>query len=215
MSGRRPAPARAASGSGCCWRGWSSASSGCGRHCGRPSRCSAFSLPCRCSGCGSACRSGCICRRCWPVRGLPCAGPSGGPRQTLRLAGRDAGLARLEHDSGVTHQPLRALDDTLPGDFADPATRRLWALHRQRLITSLERLQLAPPRSDLPRRDPWALAGGTAAGAGRGAGPRSWRDRPAPAQWLHLRRPSRRAAASRRPSICGSRRRPIPAARRW
>ena len=38
-----------------------------------------------------------------------------------------------------------------------PPTRRLWALHRQRLITSLERLQLAPPRSDLPRRDPWAL----------------------------------------------------------
>ena len=78
-------------------------------------------------------------------------------RQTLRLAGRDAGLARLEHDSGVTHQPLRALDDTLAGDFSDPATRRLWALHRQRLISSLERLQLAPPRSDLPRRDPWAL----------------------------------------------------------
>lgn len=77
-------------------------------------------------------------------------------RPALRLVGRDAGLARLEHDSGVTHQPLRALDDTLPADFADPATRRLWALHRQRLIDSLERLRLAPPRSDLPRRDPWA-----------------------------------------------------------
>ncbi len=78
-------------------------------------------------------------------------------RLALRVVGRDAGLARLEQDSGVTHQPLRALDDTLPGDFVDPATRRLWALHRQRLIDSLERLRLAPPRSDLPRRDPWAL----------------------------------------------------------
>lgn len=78
-------------------------------------------------------------------------------RLTLRVVGRDAGLARLEQDSGVTHQPLRALDDTLPSDFVDPATRRLWALHRRRLIDSLERLRLAPPRSDLPRRDPWAL----------------------------------------------------------
>ncbi|MFZ1425140.1 MAG: TIGR02302 family protein, partial [Geminicoccaceae bacterium] len=78
-------------------------------------------------------------------------------RLKLRVVGRDAGLARLEQDSGVTHQPLRALDDTLPSDFVDPATRRLWALHRQRLIDSLERLRLAPPKSDLPRRDPWAL----------------------------------------------------------
>jgi uncharacterized protein (TIGR02302 family) len=78
-------------------------------------------------------------------------------RLVLALATRDAGLARLETDSGVLHQPLRALDDTLPAGFADPATRRLWELHRQRLVRSLERLRLAPPRSDLPRRDPWAL----------------------------------------------------------
>ena len=78
-------------------------------------------------------------------------------RQTLAIVGRDAGLARLEQDSGTRHQPLRALDDTLPGAFADPATRRLWSLHRQRLVASLERLRLNPPRSDLPRRDPWAL----------------------------------------------------------
>ncbi|MEK0082590.1 TIGR02302 family protein [Benzoatithermus flavus] len=75
----------------------------------------------------------------------------------LSLASRDAGLARLETDSGTKHQPLRALADTLPESFSDPATRRLWALHRERLIASLRRLRLAPPRSDLPRRDPWAL----------------------------------------------------------
>jgi uncharacterized protein (TIGR02302 family) len=78
-------------------------------------------------------------------------------RRVFALASRDAGLARLEHDSGVAHQPLRALDDTLPPAFADPATRKLWALHRERLVASLQRLRLAPPRSDLPRRDPWAL----------------------------------------------------------
>src|SRR5215204_2645061 len=57
----------------------------------------------------------------------------------------------------VAHQPLRALDDRLPVDFRDPATKRLWLMHRQRLIDSLDRLRLLPPRSDLPRRDPWAL----------------------------------------------------------
>ena len=78
-------------------------------------------------------------------------------RTALGLATRQAGLSRLEQDSNIPHQPLRALDDSLPGDFKDPATKRLWALHRQRLIDSLGRLRLSPPRSDLPRRDPWAL----------------------------------------------------------
>ena len=78
-------------------------------------------------------------------------------RWALVPATRDAGLSRLERDSGVAHQPLRALDDQLPADIRDPATRRLWQMHRQRLIASLDRLRLRPPRSDLPRRDPWAL----------------------------------------------------------
>jgi uncharacterized protein (TIGR02302 family) len=78
-------------------------------------------------------------------------------RSAMLPATRDAGLSRLERDSGVAHQPLRALDDRLPVDFRDPATGRLWLMHRQRLIDSLDRLRLLPPRSDLPRRDPWAL----------------------------------------------------------
>jgi uncharacterized protein (TIGR02302 family) len=78
-------------------------------------------------------------------------------RRLLPLVSRDTGLARLETDSGTAHQPLRALDDTLPEGIVDPATRYLWELHRERLIRSLQRLRLAPPRSDLPRRDPWAL----------------------------------------------------------
>ena len=78
-------------------------------------------------------------------------------RPLLRVPPREAGLARLEHDSDVPHQPLRGLEDTLPAAVTDPVTRRLWALHRERLLASLQRLRLAPPRSDLPRRDPWAL----------------------------------------------------------
>ena len=78
-------------------------------------------------------------------------------RRALVPASRNAGLSRLERDSGVAHQPLRALDDQLPSDFRDPATKRLWLMHRQRLMSSLDRLRLRPPRSDLPRRDPWAF----------------------------------------------------------
>ena len=48
-------------------------------------------------------------------------------RRALVPASRNAGLSRLERDSGVAHQPLRALDDQLPSDFRDPATKRLWA----------------------------------------------------------------------------------------
>lgn len=75
----------------------------------------------------------------------------------LRWPSRDAGLARIERDTGVRHQPLRSLDDRLPSEVADPVTRRLWQAHRERLLAGLARLRLAPPSSDLPRRDPWAL----------------------------------------------------------
>ena len=78
-------------------------------------------------------------------------------RRAFRLAGELPGLARLEQDSGVRHQPLRSLGDTLPSEIADPVTRRLWTVHRERLLRSLGQLRLRPPRSDLPRRDPWAL----------------------------------------------------------
>ena len=112
------------------------------------------------------------------------------PARRSRIVGRDAGLARLEQDSGARHQPLRALDDTLPSGFADPATRRLWALHRQRLIASLERLRLnaAALRSAAPR--PVGAAGGPGAGAGAGA-------------WSMAGASSRRAWRAASPSAAG------------
>ena len=39
----------------------------------------------------------------------------------------------------------------------DPATRSLWRRHQERLARALHELRVGPPRSDLPRRDPWAL----------------------------------------------------------
>ncbi len=66
-------------------------------------------------------------------------------------------MARLERDSGVAHQPLRAAMDALAVGAGDPWARRLWRLHRARLEALLARLRPRPPRSPLPRRDPWAL----------------------------------------------------------
>ena len=78
-------------------------------------------------------------------------------RQSFRFSDRQAGLARLERDSGARHQPLRGLDDELPDAVQDPVTQRLWAMHRERLVAGIRQLRLAPPRSFLPVRDPWAF----------------------------------------------------------
>jgi len=80
-------------------------------------------------------------------------------RGAFALAGVDAGLARLERDTGETHQPLRSLVDRLPEAVRDPVSARLWRRHRERVIASLGRLAWPTPRSALPGQDPWALRG--------------------------------------------------------
>ncbi|WP_165769383.1 TIGR02302 family protein [Arboricoccus pini] len=70
----------------------------------------------------------------------------------------DDGLGRLERDSQLRHQALRALGDQLPEDeAADPTTAALWRAHRRRLVASLEQVRLAAPRSPMPSRDPFAF----------------------------------------------------------
>ncbi len=69
---------------------------------------------------------------------------------------RDAGLARLERDSETRHQPLRVLEDRLPDGWRDPVSASLWQRHRERVLAALERIRVAPPRSAMPARDPWA-----------------------------------------------------------
>ena len=117
------------------WRGWSSASSGCGRRCGRPSAVlGSFRRPVAVRPVASPAAAGCIRPARWLSRPAR-AGPCGGRGRPCGWPSRDAGLARLEQDSGVTHQPLRALDDHAARRTSPiPATQRLWALHRQRLI---------------------------------------------------------------------------------
>lgn len=75
-----------------------------------------------------------------------------------RIASADDGLRRLETDSRLRHQALRALGDELPpGGDADPATLALWQAHRRRLLSGLTRLRLNRPRSAMPLRDPWGF----------------------------------------------------------
>jgi uncharacterized protein (TIGR02302 family) len=81
-------------------------------------------------------------------------------RPALRWPDRDAGLRRLEEINALPHQPLRALGDRLSGGADDPATVSLWRRHQERLARTLRRLRVGIPRSDLPRRDPWALRAG-------------------------------------------------------
>ncbi len=68
-------------------------------------------------------------------------------------------LHRLEGDSGLSHRPLTHLEDRQASNLVDPWAAVLWAQHRKRLLAGLGQLNLAPPRSDLARRDPIALRG--------------------------------------------------------
>ena len=81
-------------------------------------------------------------------------------RMSLLWPGHDAGLRRLERVNALPHQPLRSLGDRLSGGAQDPATLSLWRRHQERLARALRQLRVGAPRSDLPRRDPWALRAG-------------------------------------------------------
>jgi Domain of unknown function (DUF4175) len=78
-------------------------------------------------------------------------------RHAWRWPDHTAGLRRLEQINRLPHQPLRSLGDRLSGGGEDGATRLLWRRHLERLRQTVRGLKVGPPRSDLPRRDPWAL----------------------------------------------------------
>ncbi len=76
--------------------------------------------------------------------------------------GRDAGLERLERVNDLDHRPLQSLEDELSGGAHDDATRSLWQRHKERLAQKIHGLKVGLPRSDMPRRDPWAFRIGLA-----------------------------------------------------
>jgi len=79
-------------------------------------------------------------------------------REVLRgPPNRRLALRRLDAEDASGLRPATSLEDRLAGEAPDPATATLWEAHRRRLEQVLVALRVAPPRPDLPRRDPFAL----------------------------------------------------------
>jgi uncharacterized protein (TIGR02302 family) len=79
------------------------------------------------------------------------------PLVRLRWSSRARALERLDRDAPAAHRPASSLEDALANPEDDPATRALWALHKQRLAGEVERLALKAPSPNMPARDPYAL----------------------------------------------------------
>ena len=75
----------------------------------------------------------------------------------VRWPSRAEGIARLEHDSGLSHRPLRTLSDSLALGRQDPASEALWRAHLKRASGALGEVRVKPPRPDIPRADPYGL----------------------------------------------------------
>src|SRR5690606_21449648 len=84
------------------------------------------------------------------------------PLAHLRRPSRIEALRRLERDSGLPHRPSSAwLDARAPEQLRRAGERQhtaaLWRAHRGRMERLLARLRPGPPRSDLARRDAYAV----------------------------------------------------------
>jgi uncharacterized protein (TIGR02302 family) len=77
-------------------------------------------------------------------------------RRRFRAPGPGAALRRLERDSRLEHRPFETLADR-PADGGEAAGTLLWRLHLERQRRRIAELRLAPPRPDLPARDPRAV----------------------------------------------------------
>jgi uncharacterized protein (TIGR02302 family) len=69
----------------------------------------------------------------------------------------EAARRRVEHDSGLDHQPLTALSDDIAVGRDDALARALWRRSRARAAEAADRLRVAAPDPDMARRDPLAL----------------------------------------------------------
>jgi uncharacterized protein (TIGR02302 family) len=79
------------------------------------------------------------------------------PLLRVSAPARDAALDRLDRAAAADHRPARAYEDSLALGGADPTSRALWDLHRKRAERAIARLSVAPPRPNMPHRDPRAL----------------------------------------------------------
>lgn len=101
------------------------------------------------------------------------------PVTRLRWPAPGTARRRLEHDSGLVHRPLGALEDRLATGSVDPVAAALWRRHLVRLQEGMPPVGLRLPSPGMAGRDPWGLRAGVvllltiglAVGAGD-AGPR-------------------------------------------
>ncbi len=75
----------------------------------------------------------------------------------VRVPGRAAALARVEHATGALHRPATAFSDTLALGRDDHQVQAIWAAHRERLLASFGRLKAGAPAPGMAQRDPFAL----------------------------------------------------------
>ena len=76
---------------------------------------------------------------------------------SVRYPSYDAGLRRVEEDSGHVHRPFSALEDKLESGINDPVGRELWQVHIKRMSEALKRVNTRYPQPNAFRRDPWGL----------------------------------------------------------
>ncbi len=79
------------------------------------------------------------------------------PLARVRMPSSSEALHRVEAISGVVHRPATTVRDKLADPAATPLEQMIWREHQSRMAAALSRLKAAWPRSDLPRRDPFAL----------------------------------------------------------
>lgn len=88
------------------------------------------------------------------------------PLFSVRMPDRDMALRRIEAVSGVPHQPATSYRDSLAPVAQDPASRTLWAAHKERLAKLILALKAGWPKSALAERDPFGLRYGLALAIG-------------------------------------------------
>lgn len=88
------------------------------------------------------------------------------PLFSVRMPDHEEALRRIEVVSGVPHQPATSYRDTIAGAPKDPASRTLWAAHKERLAKLIAALKSGWPKSALAERDPFGLRYGLAMAIG-------------------------------------------------
>lgn len=77
--------------------------------------------------------------------------------ESFRAPDWSEGARRLERESGLAHRPITERHDRLAVGHGDAFAEGLWRAHVKALLARHDRLRFVIPRSDLARRDPYAL----------------------------------------------------------